>query len=253
MLVLDGHNQSAKTIKRQALIALGEAHVSANGRNYYLTQALEVGRDSSSSHLNLPRVPRDQVKNLPLSIIFDSLPTNLDPKKCVDLVQSCAFDFGQSQLTVCVRRGIAEVRPGLDPNADIKVLVDELVWKEIVLGYKNGIKAIMQGELKIEGDPLAFGSFMGLFRQGLNLVQWRALEAFCAHQGNKAAAKTVARQINNLPEPLQSGAIALLQQLEAFGFVEADHAGREQLLTTVGGMNPQAPLVIEALKQAANG
>ena len=90
---------------------------------------------------------------------------------------------------------------------------------------------------------------MGLFRQGLNLVQWRALQAFCEHQGNSEKAKNVADQILSLPEPIQSGAIAILQQLEGFGFVEADKDGREQMLSTVSVMNPQAPMVIEALKQ----
>ena len=65
------------------------------------------------------------------------------------------------------------------------------------------------------------------------------------------SAKIVAEQILSLPEPMQSGAIAILQQLEAFGFVAADKAGREQTLMMVAGMNPQAPMVIEALKQAA--
>ena len=109
----------------------------------------------------------------------------------------------------------------------------------------------MQGALRIEGDPLAFGQFMGLFRTGLNPLQWRVLQAFCEVATERDVTAIVASQLIRLPEPMQSGAIALLQQLDAMGFVSADTTTRQQLLNTVGNMNPRAPMIIEALKQAA--
>ncbi|MEM7118429.1 MAG: alkyl sulfatase dimerization domain-containing protein [Chloroflexota bacterium] len=251
LLQLDAQDDGARKIRFEALLKLGAVHVSANGRNYYLTQALETMHEKTA--VSQPRpISQRQAALVPLQFLFNQFPVNLDPSKCLNLVQSCAFTFPDADeaYTVSVRRGVAQVLPVAQADADIRVTIDEQLWKAIVTGNTNPITAIMQGKLQIEGEPLAFGQFMGLFRVGLNKLQWRVLEAFCATLNDQNVVPQVASQIMNLPEPMQSGAIALLQQLETMGFVVADSATREQLLATVGNMNPRAPMMIEALKQA---
>ncbi|MEM7348174.1 MAG: alkyl sulfatase dimerization domain-containing protein [Chloroflexota bacterium] len=252
LLRADWQDEVAQQIRIDALIKLGEAHISANGRNYYLTQALE-SIQANSAGLEPTRPSQSQVVLIPLRLIFAQLPVSLDPTKCGDLVQSCAFTFPDTgeAYTVYVRRGVAEVHPIADAEADIRVAVDGNLWKGIVTGHDNPVTAIMQGKLRIEGDPLAFGQFMGLFRARLNPLQWRILHAFCETVTEQNVSAAVARQLMRLPEPMQSGAISLLQQLDAMGFTTADVATRQQLLDNVGKMNPKALVVIEALKQVA--
>lgn len=74
---LQGMEETARQIKSQALLKLAESQPSANGRNYYLTQALELNGSLTIPELKPENNPLDIIHSLPIENIMAALPVNL--------------------------------------------------------------------------------------------------------------------------------------------------------------------------------
>jgi alkyl sulfatase BDS1-like metallo-beta-lactamase superfamily hydrolase len=164
LLRLNPENPEARQIKASALKALAERQTAATGRNYYLTQALEV-----EGKLRIGRVATkdlDVVHAIPLTAIFTAMSVNLDPAKSVDVNQKVGFRFPDTgeAFTIHVRRGVAEIRPELADQPETLVTVNSLVWKEIAAGARNPALAFNKGDVQIEGSTFGLVKFLGLFK-----------------------------------------------------------------------------------------
>jgi len=157
--------KQAKNLKIHALRALASFESSANGRNYYLTCALEEEGLVLKPH----KEQRIQtIMEAPLFLLFKFLPVTLNPErsKDVDTVIGFKFTDNDDSYMVHIRRGVAELQERLEVEADIIVRVSSIVWRKIVAQLKSPVVAYGSGELVIEVGSIAqFASAMSLFDQ----------------------------------------------------------------------------------------
>lgn len=165
LVTLDPGDREARRLGATALRGLGEAHRSANGRHYYLTQALEMtgelqiegdGRGSASAEL---------LHSLPLRGFFSAMSVSLDPEASRDVDRVVGFRFPDAgeDWTVHVRRGVAEIRPGLPEKPEILVTLAATVWKEMLAGLRSPALTLASGEIRVEGGRLDLIGFLRLF------------------------------------------------------------------------------------------
>lgn len=164
LIVLDPDHQEAKRLRATALRAVAQTQTAATGRNYCLTQALET---EGGLTIGKVRVKDPQlVAAIPLEGIFEAMRVSLDPEKCADIDKVVGFRFpdtGQS-FTVHVRRGLADIHPGLPERADNTVTVDSVVWKEMAAGIRNPTAAFVTGKVGVDGGTLDLVRFLSWFK-----------------------------------------------------------------------------------------
>lgn len=270
LLRLNSQDDEARSIRYQALLRLGEQQKSANGRHYYLTQALETSGAATLPTLTPNRVSPQQAAATPISTFFEILSCSVDPDKCLDLELSIRFDFTDlaQGYTVYIRRGVAEVAERLADSADISITCTSITWKGFFNGSFNPIAAQQNGDIRIEGATEQFPVFLGVFRNGLNRLQARTLRTFCntifpavetdsadenSFWQRKASdmklEKLVASQLLSLPPARQNGLIRLLELLDLQGLNKLDQPRREALLGKLRAASPQAAMGINGLIQ----
>jgi alkyl sulfatase BDS1-like metallo-beta-lactamase superfamily hydrolase len=104
------------------------------------------------------------VKRFPLSLFFDVLAVNLDPVKSADLDQRVGIKFTDTgeAYTIHVRRGIAEITPGLKDNLDMLVHADSVKWKEMLAKLKSPVTTLA-GFKYPKGNVIEFANFLKNF------------------------------------------------------------------------------------------
>ena len=164
LLALNRDNADARRLKGASLIALGEEQIAATGRNYYLTQALEVQDELQITSRRNKEEEKGLIHSVPLEAVFNGMAVRLNPEKSANVDQVVGFRFPDTgeAYTVHVRRGVAEVRPRFPKDPEISVTVDSHIWKEIAARIRNPTAAVLKGDLKIDG-ALDMVKFQRLF------------------------------------------------------------------------------------------
>ena len=173
---LNPENKKAREVRIQALSALGERESNANARHYYLTEALEM----RNKFVAQPKIKLDpqMIKRFPLSLFFDSLAVNLNPVKSADLEKRVGIKFTDTDeaYTIHIRRGVAEITPGLKDNLDMLVHADSFKWKEMLVELRDPesqltkIKTVMTtlaGFKYPQGNAIEFANFLNNFETPL--------------------------------------------------------------------------------------
>ncbi|BDA80512.1 hypothetical protein LPTSP3_g34420 [Leptospira kobayashii] len=162
LLRIDPKNSEAKDLRIRSLEALGKKEENANSRHYYFTEALEL-RDNFVAKLQVKPSPQ-LLKRYPVSVIFSSFVTNLDPIASLELDEKVGFVFTDTNesFTIHLRRGVAEVIPILHDDSEVIVHLDSQDWKEILTRIKNPVTTLPKFEYK-KGNILKFARFLKLF------------------------------------------------------------------------------------------
>jgi alkyl sulfatase BDS1-like metallo-beta-lactamase superfamily hydrolase len=165
-LELDPADGEARRLLSTALRGLGEQHPSANGRHYYLTQALEVAGSVEIAEPDPASLPEDLLRGLPVGGFVRAMPVHLDPSASasVDTVVGLHFPDVDEGWTIHVRRGVAEVRPSFPATPAIGVRMDSAVWKDLLAGRRNAALTLASSEVQVEGSTLELIAFLRLFR-----------------------------------------------------------------------------------------
>jgi alkyl sulfatase BDS1-like metallo-beta-lactamase superfamily hydrolase len=169
LLRVDPDNAEAKRQKARALRALGRRSVSPNGRNYYLTQALELEGAVTVGELPPTAESIELAKSMPIGNFIAAMPANLNPEASADVESVMGFrfpDVGEA-YGIHVRRGVAEFRVGFPEQPDVAISADSGVWIEVVAGVRGLPAAMATGDVEIEGGirqvPAAL-RFLSMFR-----------------------------------------------------------------------------------------
>jgi alkyl sulfatase BDS1-like metallo-beta-lactamase superfamily hydrolase len=169
VLRLEPEDRKARQIKAAALRDLGQRSTSPNGRNYYITQALELEGAVEVK----PPLPDESVigiaRTLPIRSFIAAMPANLDPEKSADVERVMGFRFPdvQEAYALHVRRGVAELIEGIPDDADVSLTMNSGVWIEVVLGARSFPVAVARGDIVMEGGALDVPSvlaFLALFQ-----------------------------------------------------------------------------------------
>jgi alkyl sulfatase BDS1-like metallo-beta-lactamase superfamily hydrolase len=153
LLVLTPDDESLKNIKAAALRKLGFNSISPNGRNFYLTQALELEGRAVIEKEKVTDASVALAKTFPVKNFISAMPTLLVPKRSQGMFKTMSWHFPDvnKSYTLEVRSGVAEFREGLDARADVKIKVNKDDWIEIILGQKSFSLAIATGTVSLNG------------------------------------------------------------------------------------------------------
>jgi len=160
--------EEAKKLKAEALIGLAQTQVSANGRNYYLTQAYELNGSLRIPPLDTSKNPKNILHSFPMENMMAALPVNLRAEEALEenIVVAFVFPDIKENYYIHLRRGVAEVQKRRPKKADITVTVNSLVWKEVLAQMRNPAVAFASGEFDIEGSVIDLVSFLSKFKPG---------------------------------------------------------------------------------------
>jgi len=166
LLRVDPDLEEARGIKAAALRALGRRSISSNGRNYYLTQALELeGSVQIARDQKIDDSVRTLVTSIPIGNFMAAMPIRIDPEKSAETDVLVGFHFPDidESYAIHVRRGVAEFRRAFPENPDVAITVDSGVWREIVVGLRNPALAFASGAVEVQGSTLDLVGFLRLF------------------------------------------------------------------------------------------
>jgi len=166
LLAVHPFDGDGRRIRADALRALGEESISANGRNYHLTQAKEA--DGS---LALPR-PQPAVSSkhvlstLPMESVLRAMSVSLDGEAAssIDTVIGLHFTDINESWTLHLRRGVAVICPERPPQAEVRIQTTSQVWKELLIGQRSAARALATQAIRIEGSGISLARCLWLFR-----------------------------------------------------------------------------------------
>jgi alkyl sulfatase BDS1-like metallo-beta-lactamase superfamily hydrolase len=166
LLVLREFLEVARRVRASALRMLAAAETSANGRNYYLTQALEAEEKVVIDAPDPSRFPDDLLARIPVSSFLRAMTGRLDAKKAEGKHLSVGFRFTDvgEEWGMQLRNGIVELAPRLPAGADMTVTTTTQVWKEILTSKRNATMAFASGAVEVDRNRLELVRFLFLFR-----------------------------------------------------------------------------------------
>ncbi len=166
VLALDEFTDVAAQTRAAALRMLAAAEPSANGRNYYLSAALESEGKIEMAAPDPAKAPVELLRALPVEAFMRALCVHLRPDKAQGRAITVGFRFPDvgEEWGVWVRNSIAELQPRLPEHYDMLVTVDSLVWKEILSRKRNATAAFVRGDIQVDRSRLELVRFLFLFR-----------------------------------------------------------------------------------------
>jgi alkyl sulfatase BDS1-like metallo-beta-lactamase superfamily hydrolase len=166
LLVLREFLEVARRVRASALRMLAAGETSANGRNYYLTQALEAEEKVVIDAPDPSRFPDDLLARIPVSSFLRAMTGRLDAKKAEGKYLKVGFRFTDAgeEWGMVLRNGIVELLPRLPEAPDMTVTTTTQVWKEILTSKRNATLAFATGAMEVDRNRLELARFLFLFR-----------------------------------------------------------------------------------------
>jgi alkyl sulfatase BDS1-like metallo-beta-lactamase superfamily hydrolase len=166
LLVLREFIDVARTVRASALRMLAARETSANGRNYYLTQALEAEEKVVLEAPDPSRFPDDLLAKIPVSSFLRAMTGRLDAKKADGKHLAVGFRFTDvgEEWGMYLRNSVVELAPRLPEGADMTVTTTSQVWKEVLTNKRNATMAFASGDVQVDRNRLELVRFLFLFR-----------------------------------------------------------------------------------------
>ncbi len=152
ILAIDSENARAIAVKAMALRQMGYRSTSPAGRNYYLTQALELeGAVSVVEDEAASANSTNVVEAFPIRSILVSLPVRLNPARALgkDIVVGFRFSDTGETFTMHVRNGIADLQDGFPEDPDVAIETSTAHWFEIMTRQRSLPLAIATFDLRV--------------------------------------------------------------------------------------------------------
>ena len=164
VFTLDHDNDKAKEIRLKALKALAEQQTSSNGRNYYLTVALE-----DNDLLELKPDPRPMIFRLPLKILFRAMSTRVKAEECGQTYMKLVIKFTDlSELyELHLRNGIIETTQLEEDHGewDSFLEIDSSIYRQIIAKQKSPVWAYLTGDFILHGGISNIKTFFDCIEQ----------------------------------------------------------------------------------------
>jgi alkyl sulfatase BDS1-like metallo-beta-lactamase superfamily hydrolase len=156
----------ARKVRASALRSLAARETSANGRNYYLTQALEAEERVVVEPPDPTRLPAALLERIPVSDFLRAMTVRLDAQKAEgkSLAVGLRFPDVGEEWGMTLRNGVVELAPRLPANPDMTVTTDSLTWKQVLTRQRNATAAFARGDIQVDRNRLELVRFLFLFR-----------------------------------------------------------------------------------------
>jgi alkyl sulfatase BDS1-like metallo-beta-lactamase superfamily hydrolase len=166
----DDTRAAAKTELVTALQGLASEVTNTNGRGYLLESAHELVNGKTPG--TPPAPDPELLAAIPLSHVFEIMATRLVPERAVDVHESVEFNFTDgSQFHVTIRNQIAEITEGEalpgTPEPIAVVSTSPETWRALALQSIKPLEAVTSGDMKVDGERLAFVRFSKRFDRGI--------------------------------------------------------------------------------------
>jgi len=155
-----------KAFKAEALTNLGLRTYNSNNRSYYLSQANEL-KGNFRFHEKKPMQMRVSfAKAMPLDSFFSNMAILLQPERCLDKDYSVNVHIKdcEKNYAMKIRRGVAEIRSGWTADSILSIKIEEMVWKELIVGARDCEEVIRNGTMELTGEFIQFQEFIELFQ-----------------------------------------------------------------------------------------
>lgn len=154
-----------KKVKIEALTELGLRSCNSNNRSYYLSQANELKEYVHHPDKKPLQTRLAYAHAMPLDHFFSNMTILFNPEHCNDKTYSVNVHIEDScsNFKIIIRKGVAEIREGMEQDPELSFITGEKIWKEIIIGARECEKSIKEGELQIKGDIALCKEFISLF------------------------------------------------------------------------------------------
>lgn len=160
LVFAEPNNRKAKELLAASYEQLGFQSESSIWRNYYLAGAKEL-RDGVAKRSVADLANPDFVKAIPTMQFFDALAVRVNPDKAKPVVINFDFTDTGEKIGVRIGNGVASHRPGGSfEDAAATIHMTRTLLDDITLGRATFQEKLASGEIKVEGNPLAFGQFL---------------------------------------------------------------------------------------------
>ena len=157
VLTVDPESTEARQIKANALRQLGYASVSPAGRNYYLTQALELEGvvDTAEDSVSAAR-SANIIESFPMRSIMASLPVRLNPVRAAgkDITVGFRFTDTDEAFTIHIRNSVADFQAGFPDDPDVAIATSTTSWFAILTRQKSLPLAIATFDVRVTTGAL---------------------------------------------------------------------------------------------------
>ena len=156
-------NDEAKFLKAYALRVIGQQMLSADGRHWALTSALELEGKITVDPKAFTQTSPEQLASLPIEKLLKSLSTKIDPEKTEDesFILNVIYTDLEQDFTLHFRNGILAVSQGLDVSPDHEITLDSQTHKLLVSGNLSLDDAIKSGKIKSVGNTNELKTWLG--------------------------------------------------------------------------------------------
>ena len=163
LLALDHRSSETFKLRAKAAYYLGTMASNPNKRNYFLSEAEQILGNQETVNIIPPEA--SMLEQIPMSMFFDVMRVNLNPKK-VDpnqIITAC-FEFSSGLIKAMILRNqIAQIKDTLPSECSINIQADEETFKQVLAGIKNPITEIANGNLTVDKD-VRFLKLLASFR-----------------------------------------------------------------------------------------
>lgn len=153
-------NRRAKEILAASYEQMGFQAESSIWRNYYLSAAQEL-RNGVKKRDAADLINADFVKAIPTAEFFDAMAVRLNPEKAHESAINFEFTDTGERIGVRIANGAEAQRVGgAFEDAVATVRMSRALLDDITLGRATFQGRLAAGEIKVDGNPVAFGQYL---------------------------------------------------------------------------------------------
>ncbi len=162
---IDRNDTQARTLKARALRQIGYKTANPNWRGFYLTGAMELDGEVDSVAIQERLRQRFDAAAIPSDRLLSLMRYKLVPEQAEDKNLTVAFVFPDRDeaYSLELRNQILVVHEGLRDNIDGTLTLDRTVYDAMIRGETGFAKALLAGDVSLEGSKLDVLSFFGSF------------------------------------------------------------------------------------------
>jgi alkyl sulfatase BDS1-like metallo-beta-lactamase superfamily hydrolase len=157
-------DRQARSLKADALRALGYRQMNINWRNFYLTAALELEDGIDYDRYQLGRAA-ELLARLPIESILEKIVTRIDPEKTRDVRMTLAFRLtdGDRGYTLEIRRGVVQQHARVLAGADVTLTGTEEDLRNLLLRRSSFVADWIFDRVEVDGGVRELKRFFDYF------------------------------------------------------------------------------------------
>ncbi|WP_144552459.1 alkyl/aryl-sulfatase [Bacillus sp. X1(2014)] len=163
VVMADPENTEAKNLLADSFEQLGYQAESANWRNIYLVGASELrnGMDNDTTPLDVSGI----INHMPIEDFLKLIAVKLNGPKAEGkkITLNLTLSDSNQQYAIYIENSVLIYKADrVDPNPDVTVTLDQLIFYGIGLGLLSSDQAIAAGKLMISGEQTKLDEFLSL-------------------------------------------------------------------------------------------